>query len=97
MTVDTLLATAWDDHGDRPHDVAARLAGSLWMVDSPEQIPPFAHLLTHVLGEHLGQWQRGIGLLEALRACRPSMAAPTMASLHGPWPLCAMPVAMPQR
>jgi len=67
MTVDTLLATAWDDHGDRPHEVADRLAGSLWMVESPEQIPPFARLLTHVLGEHLGQWQRGIGLLEALR------------------------------
>jgi len=37
-------------------------------VEAPEHIPPFARLLTHVYGEHLGQWSRGIDLLEAMRA-----------------------------
>src|SRR5271154_2469369 len=32
-----------------------------------EHIPPFARLLTHVFGEHLGQWRRGIDLLESMR------------------------------
>jgi hypothetical protein len=38
------------------------------VVEAAEHIPPFARLLTHVYGEHLGQWSRGIGLLETMRA-----------------------------
>ena len=67
MTFDTFLETAWNDHGDRPQEVADRLAASLLVVEVPEHIPPFARVLTHVFGEHLGQWQRGIELLESLR------------------------------
>jgi len=67
MTFDTFLETAWNDHADRPQEVADRLAASLHIVQIPEHIPPFARLLTHVFGEHLGQWHRGIDLLEALR------------------------------
>jgi hypothetical protein len=67
MTFDAFLETAWNDHGDRPEEVADRLASSLHMVATAEQIPPFARLLTHVYGEHLGQWDRGVTLLESLR------------------------------
>jgi hypothetical protein len=66
MTFDTFLETAWTDHGDRPQEVAARLAASLAVIDAPDQIRPYAHLVTHVFGEHLGQWDGGIALLEAL-------------------------------
>jgi hypothetical protein len=67
MTFDTFLETAWNDHGDRPQEVADRLASSLHRVETAEHIPPFARLLTHVYGEHLGQWDRGVALLESLR------------------------------
>jgi hypothetical protein len=67
MTFDAFLETAWNDHGDRPQEVADRLASSLHLVETADQIPPFARLLTHVYGEHLGQWDRGVALLESLR------------------------------
>jgi len=67
MTFDTFLETAWNDHGDHPQEVADRLASSLHVVETAEHIPPFARLVMHVYGEHLGQWDRGIALLESLR------------------------------
>jgi hypothetical protein len=67
MSFDAFLEAAWSDHGDRPQEVADRLASSLPVVETPEHIPQFARLLTHVFGEHLGQWSRGIELLESLR------------------------------
>jgi len=77
MTFDAFLETAWKDHGDRPEEVADRLTGALHLVRDPDNIPPFARLVTHVFGEHLGQWHRGIELLESLRglpACDGSAA-----------------------
>jgi len=68
MTYDAFLETAWSDHADRPEEVADRLAASLSFVSSPEHIPSFAHLVTHVFGEHLGQWHRGIDVLESVRS-----------------------------
>lgn len=68
MTFDAFLETAWDDHGDRPQEVADRLASSLHVVEVSEHIPPLARLVMHVYGEHLGQWDNGIALLESLRA-----------------------------
>jgi tetratricopeptide (TPR) repeat protein len=68
MPFDAFMETAWNDHGDRPQEVADRLSGSLQVIETAEQIPPFARLLTHVFGEHLGQWRQGIALLESLRS-----------------------------
>ena len=67
MTLDAFLETAWTDHGDHPQDVADRLGNSLHLVTTTDQIAPYARLVTHVYGEHLGQWHRGIELLRALR------------------------------
>ena len=67
MTFDAFLETAWNDHGDRPQEVADRLASSLHVVQAAEHIPPFARLVMHVYGEHLGLWDRGIAVLESLR------------------------------
>jgi hypothetical protein len=68
MTIDTFLETAWTDHGDHPQEVADRMATSFGLVTAPDHIAPFARLLTHVYGEHLGQWPRGIELLESMRS-----------------------------
>jgi hypothetical protein len=67
MNFDEFIDTAWNDHADRPQDVADRLAASLRIIETTDQIPPFARLATHVFGEHLGQWRRGIFVLDALR------------------------------
>jgi hypothetical protein len=67
MTFDAFMETAWNDHAERPQEVAERLAMAFDLVDGPARVAPFARLLTHVYGEHLGQWQRGIDLLESLR------------------------------
>jgi hypothetical protein len=67
MTFDEFIETAWNDHGDRPREVADRLASSLGVVTTPADITPFARLVAHVYGEHLGEWHGGISLLKSLR------------------------------
>jgi hypothetical protein len=67
MSFDAFLQSAWNDHADRPQEVAERLAVSFEIIETAEQIPPFARLATHVFGEHLGQWSRGAAVLESLR------------------------------
>jgi hypothetical protein len=67
MTLDEFLERAWNDHGDHPQEVADRLAGSFDLIKAAADIPPFVRLLVHVCGAHLGQWQRGIELLESMR------------------------------
>jgi len=67
MPLDTFLEAAWRDHADHPDDVADRLAGALHLIREPSDFAPFVRLATHVFGEHLGEWQRGAGLIESLR------------------------------
>ena len=67
MSFDIFIKTAWTDHADHPDTVALRLEQSLALVETPVQVPAYARLVTHVFGEHLGQWQRGIALHDALR------------------------------
>ncbi|MEO8739592.1 MAG: hypothetical protein ABI537_07815 [Casimicrobiaceae bacterium] len=67
MSFDAFIESAWDDHADQADAVAVRLGQSLAVVETPAQIPAYARLVTHVFGEHLGEWQRGVALLDALR------------------------------
>jgi len=66
MDFKTFMAKAWQEHGDQPRAVADRLGDALALVDTEAQIPELAHLSNHVLGEHLGAWQEGLGLLDRL-------------------------------
>lgn len=68
MTFDAFIESAWNDHGDRPAEVADRIAASTGLVATADRIAPYARLATHVYGEHLGAWERGARLLESLRA-----------------------------
>lgn len=68
MSFDAFLETAWSDHADDPGGVAARLEASLALVDAPARVVPYARLVTHVFGEHLGQWHRGLRVLGLLGA-----------------------------
>ena len=64
---DAFVAQAWQDHADDAEGVAGRLEASIGLVDAPARVAPYARLATHVFGEHLGQWRRGIDALERLR------------------------------
>jgi hypothetical protein len=67
---DTFLESAWNDHADQPQAVAERLAGAWPMITTSTHIAPFARIVAHVYGEHLGRWDEGIRLLERLRGHR---------------------------
>lgn len=90
MTLPALIDAGWAEHGDQPEAVAQRLASSLELVAAPEHVEPFARLAAHVLGEHLGAWERGRALLRALRA-RPACDAAGAAAIarHGAALACA--------
>ena len=81
MSFDQFLESAWDDHVDHLEQVAERLLQSLQQVAAPENVAPFVHLLTHVFGEHLGQWQRGVELMQAMRALPACSGSDAVAAL----------------
>ncbi len=68
MTMKAFVAAAWQDHADRPEEVADRLAGALPQLQTAADIPPVVQLVTHVFGEHLARWNAGVDLLASLRA-----------------------------
>jgi hypothetical protein len=62
------LAAARLDHTDHPDAVAAQLEGGLPHLAKPADVLPYAAFVVHVFGEHLGQWERGAKLLDAIAA-----------------------------
>ena len=68
LNFDAWLKWRWNHHADQPQQVADRITEYLPQVGETSQVVPFARLATHVFGEHLGQWHRGIDLIERLRA-----------------------------
>jgi len=81
MEIDAFLEAAWADHADQPRAVAARLPGALSLVQTAEHIAPYARLVTHVYGEHLGEWAEGVALLASLRAVPAFDGSPAAASV----------------
>jgi hypothetical protein len=95
MSFDTFLRDAWAEHGDQPLVVAERLRGAHTMTKTPEQVAGLAGIVTHVFGEHLGDWQGGEtalrhlaehasarGLHAAQRAIDRAVATLRLASSH---------------
>jgi len=67
-TFDAFLERAWTDHGDHAEEVGRRLEEGYALLETPAQVAPFARILAHVDGEHLGRWTDGVARLERLRA-----------------------------
>ena len=67
MTFDKFMDQAWTDHKAQSAAVALRLKEFVPTVSNQDQIPPLVSLVTHVFGEHLGQWNDGIELLRRLQ------------------------------
>ncbi|MEO8103176.1 MAG: hypothetical protein ABI790_11650 [Betaproteobacteria bacterium] len=68
MDFDNFIAAAWTDHADNSQAVATRLAAALDRIESPANVAPFVALVTHVYGEHLGSWDDGLAVLDAVRS-----------------------------
>lgn len=62
----TYLNQAWNDHAEHPDVVLQNLVIGIKLVSSDQQISSLARLVTHVAGEHCGQWSRGVQLLKEL-------------------------------
>lgn len=67
MSFNDFIENAWKDHGTEPQQVANRILAGMDLIEKQEQIPTMAQLITHVYGEHLGQWSKGIEVLEHLK------------------------------
>lgn len=67
MELDSFITTAWADHAEHAPAVADRLGASLHLITAPAHIAPYAGIVTHLFGEHLGRWDDGITLLGAMR------------------------------
>jgi len=78
----TLVDTGWNDHAERPAEVADRLAGGLDTIASTDDALGFARLAAHVYGEHLGRFEDGIALLERVAALPVATADAAAAALR---------------
>jgi tetratricopeptide (TPR) repeat protein len=67
MKFNEFINQAWNDHATQPEQVAERLADGIKAIEIAEQISQLAQLATHVFGEHLGKWDKGIGFLKSLK------------------------------
>ncbi len=60
------LLRDWQEHTKQPTAVAARLRERLACPMGEQDLIELAALATHVFGEHLGDWQAGMGYLDQL-------------------------------
>ena len=67
MSFTEFLNQAWSDHAKNPTAVAERISRGFQLIESAEQIPQMATLVTHVFGEHLGRWADGVSVLNQLK------------------------------
>jgi len=68
MDLDPFFEAAWAEHGEHAQEVAKRLEASISRVTTIDHVAPYAALVAHVFGEHLGAWDEGLALLARLRA-----------------------------
>ena len=70
MSVDfaAFLETGWNDHAADARAVLERMPAGLALLSKEAQIAPLTGLLTHVAGEHLGEWEHGLRFLDSLAA-----------------------------
>lgn len=82
MDLSAFIATAWEQHADDAAGTAQRIAEALPQVQAASEVPPFAALLAHVYGEHLGHWPEALALLARLRGVAADDAAAQAAVLR---------------
>jgi hypothetical protein len=65
-SLDEFVGACWNDHATDPAGVFARFASGVSLVREARHVPPFAGIVVHVAGEHLGRWQEGLDILRVI-------------------------------
>ncbi|MBT3205086.1 MAG: hypothetical protein HOM14_02465 [Gammaproteobacteria bacterium] len=68
MDFENFLNRAWNDHAENTSRVAGELYKGVELIIKEDQIAQMSQIVTHVFGEHLGNWKEGIDLLGKIRA-----------------------------
>src|SRR5689334_14365415 len=76
MSFDAFIQSAWTDHATDAAAVADRLKGAAALVETPEHGVALAGIVTHVFGEHLGDWTTGVATLNQLLSVTPVSGSP---------------------
>lgn len=66
MDFNTYLNQSWNNHAVKTSDVMQSLSEGIKLVSESSHIPQLAGLITHVAGEHLGEFHAGSELLTQL-------------------------------
>lgn len=66
MQFTEFLNQAWTDHAHDSKSVAGRFEGALGLLNTPEDVVKLAHLISHVIGEHLAEFESGRAWLTKL-------------------------------
>jgi hypothetical protein len=75
MTFESYIEQAWKDHATQTEKVAQQFADAGALIETADQLNQFVALVTHVMGEHLAQWEEGVAVLRPLQKnalCNPS-------------------------
>jgi len=67
MTFEEYLNDAWSRHGSESPELLDKFKNQFSLINSTDEINQMGHLIAHVSGEHMGEWGRGIQLLNDLR------------------------------
>ena len=67
MSFNNYINQAWDLHQKSPEDVVGGLNDALKLAQTASDITSLAHIATHVFAEHLGQYQKGLSFVLALK------------------------------
>lgn len=67
MDFQAYLHKSWSEHAKNPQGVADQFEAHFQTLTQPEQIFPFAHLISHVFLEHLCDWAQGKQVLSKLQ------------------------------
>ena len=68
MDFNQYLDQAWTDHATDSLKVSQNFQTGFNLLQKEDEVSDLAHLLSHVMGQHLGKWQDGIGWLNKLQS-----------------------------
>lgn len=61
--LDEFVGSCWNDHAADATGVFERFGAGAALVTEARHVPPFAGIVVHVAGEHLGRWKEGLEIL----------------------------------
>ena len=82
MDFNQYLDQAWTDHATDSLKVAQNFKTGFDLLQNESETSDLAHLVTHVMGQHLGKWQEGIDWLNKLQGHPLAKSEDNQIALH---------------